>query len=422
MQHTLLWTMLLFGADVNESPLPVEPVPAFTHVTWTGWQPESDDGLVTPLRPILLTHAGDGSNRVFVPQQQGIIHVFANHDDEQETKIFLDISDRVSYRDKQNEQGLLGLAFPPDYKESGEFYVFYTVSDEENTNVVSRFRVTADDPDAADPDSEEILIRSPQPFWNHDGGTICFGPDGMLYMALGDGGAGNDPHNNAQNLQKLLGKILRVDVNHRDDGLNYAIPEDNPYVGMAAPGALPGKVTYLARPEIWASGLRNVWRMSFDRKTGSLWAADVGQNLWEEINLIVKGGNYGWNLREGLHPFSPNLKEKPAEFIDPVWEYHHEVGKSITGGVVYRGPGVKVLEGHYLYADYVTGKMWGLKLDEKKNVVTANRPIEMPAEPPLPVISFGEDEAGEVYFTTVSAKGQGIYKFAAKKPAQTKQK
>ena len=409
--HALLLLTTFFTADADQSPLPVKPVPAFTNLSWSGWQAESDDGKVAALRPILLTHAGDGSNRVFVPQQQGIIHVFENSDKPQTTKIFLDISDRVQYQDSANEQGLLGLAFSPNFKTNGEFYVYYTTQEQKLTNIVSRFKVSKTDPNVADPKSEEQLIRSTQPYWNHDGGTLCFGPDGMLYIALGDGGAGNDPHNNAQNLQTILGKILRIDVERREPGKAYVVPADNPFVERLAPGAVPGKLlSAIARPEIWAYGLRNVWRMSFDRKTGQLWAADVGQNVWEEIDLIEKGGNYGWNYREGLHQFSPNYKDKLPGLIDPIWEYNHDVGKSITGGVVYHGKSAPQLEGHYLYADYVSGKLWGLKYDEKAKKVTANRPVTMP-EPPLPIISFGEDEQGEVYFTIVAPNGKGIYKF-----------
>ncbi len=189
-------------------------------------------------------------------------------------------------------KGFLGLAFHPKFKQNGEFFVFYTRKTPKLTNVVSRFRVTKDDPNQADPASEEELLRFTKPFWNHDGGTICFGPDGYLYVFHGDGGSANDPYDNGQNLKTLLGKILRIDVNKKDDGKRYAVPKDNPFVDHKD-----------AAPEIWAYGLRNVWRMAFDRKTGQLWAADVGQNLYEEIDLITKGGNYGWNRREGLHPF-----------------------------------------------------------------------------------------------------------------------
>lgn len=414
MLPTALLLSSLFAAEIDESPLPVKPVIAFPELKWHGWEAESEDGKISPLRPILLTHAPGQPKNIYVPQQQGIIHVFENTEKAQETKIFLDISDRVFYQDNENEKGLLGLAFHPKFKENGEFFIYYTVKDEENTNVVSRFKVKEDDPNVGDPESEEVLLTNPQPFWNHDGGTICFGPDGMLYIALGDGGAGNDPHNNAQNLQKILGKILRIDVNRKDEGLAYGIPDDNPFVGIEAPGLAGGKKTPITKPEIWAYGLRNVWRMSFDRKTGALWAADVGQNVYEEINLITKGGNYGWNIREALHPFAPSFTEKPDSLIDPIWEYDHDTGKSITGGSVYRGKKVPALEGHYLYGDYVSGKLWALKYDEKAKKVVANRPIEMP-EPPLPIISFGEDAQGEVYFTIVSPKGDGIYKFVAGK-------
>jgi len=414
MLSTVLLMTGLFVADVDTSPLPVKPVVAFPELKWSGWQAESDDGKVAPLRPILLTYAPGEPKKLFVPQQQGIIHVFENTAKAQETKVFLDISDRVFYQDNENEKGLLGLAFHPKFKDNGQFFVYYTVKDEEHTNVISRFTVLKSDPTKGDPESEVVLIRSGQPFWNHDGGTICFGPDGMLYIALGDGGAGNDPHNNAQNLQKILGKILRIDVDNQDEGLEYAIPKDNPFVGIEAPGLAGGKKTPITRGEIWAYGLRNVWRMSFDRKTGTLWAGDVGQNMWEEINLITKGGNYGWNLREALHEFTPNYADKLPGLIAPIWEYDHDIGKSITGGSVYRGKAVPALEGHYLYGDYVTGKIWALKYDEKAKKVIANRPIPMP-EPPLPIISFGEDAAGEVYFTIVSPNGEGIYKFEAAK-------
>ncbi len=390
------------AAEVDTTPLPIESTVAFPNLEWTGWEPTSEEGLPTPLRPILLTHAGDGSNRIFVPTQQGVIHVFPNDEKAAATKVFLDISKKVVYKDKENEEGFLGLAFHPNYKKTGEFFVYYTTTDAPHTSVISRFQVSKNDADKADPNSEVELLRIPQPFWNHNGGTIAFGPDGYLYVGLGDGGAANDPHGHGQNLKTLLGSILRIDVDRKAEGKAYGIPRDNPFVNRED-----------AAPEIYAYGLRNVWRMSFDRETGAFWVADVGQNLWEEINIVTKGGNYGWNLREGLHPFPPDAKEpKRDDLIDPIWEYHHDIGKSITGGHVYRGRKVPELEGLYLYADYVSGKIWGLRYDAKAKKVTANHPLRSNN---IPVISFGEDEQGEVYYTVVAPNGKGIYRFQRSK-------
>jgi glucose/arabinose dehydrogenase len=287
-------------------------------------------------RPILLTHAGDGTNRLFVPSQLGTIYVFPNDPSASEAKVFLDISSRVVYEDKENEKGFLGMAFHPRYRENGEFFVYYTPTGtpKPHTIAVSRFRVSKDDPNKADPDSEERLLSVDHPFWNHKGGTIVFGPDGYLYIAIGDGGLANDPYRNGQNLKTLLGKILRIDVDKRDEGKAYAIPKDNPFVG-GADGA---------RPEIWAYGLRNPWRIAFDRQTGTLWCGDVGQDLWEEIDLIIKGGNYGWNVREGVHKFGVKGSAPRPDIIEPIWEYHHDVGKSITGGHVYRGRSCRSLK------------------------------------------------------------------------------
>ncbi|MBT4865571.1 MAG: hypothetical protein HON53_10740, partial [Planctomycetaceae bacterium] len=276
------------SAQVDKRPLPIGVRPAFANMKWTGWSPVSDSGKVTDIRPIVLTHAGDGSNRLFVAAQRGVIHVFPNKKGVKQTKIFLDVSKQVVYKDKQNEEGLLGFAFHPKYKENGHFFLYYTTTDAPLTSVVTRFTVSKTDPNRADPDSELEIMRVKQPYWNHNGGTIVFGPDGYLYIALGDGGAGKDPHGNGQNLKTLLGSILRIDVDHQHGDRNYSIPKDNPFVGKGD----------AARPEIYAYGLRNVWRMAFDNKTGTLWAGEVGQDLWEEIDLIVKGGNYGWNLRE----------------------------------------------------------------------------------------------------------------------------
>ena len=398
---TLAWLAHSAAADeIDTRPLPLTVKVAFPDVHWPGWKSPEESGISDPFRPILVTHAGDGSDRVFIPTQQGVIYVLPNDQHATTAKVFLDLSAKVSYREKQNEEGFLGLAFHPKYRENGQFFVYYTNQSRPRQNILARFHATKDDPNKADPASEEILITFDKPFWNHDGGTLVFGPDGYLYIAVGDGGLGNDPYKNGQNLSKLLGKLLRIDVDHKQGDRPYAIPADNPFVGVKD-----------ARGEIWAYGLRNVWRFAFDGDV--LWAGDVGQDAYEEIDLIVKGGNYGWNIREGLHPFirkgrkAPAVAEKPANVIDPIWEYDHNVGKSIIGGSVYRGKKIPELLGAYLYADYVSGKLWALRYDFDQKRVTANRPIPVAGNPA--VMSFGVDQDGEIYFTTASAKGQGVY-------------
>jgi len=351
-------------------------------------------------RPILVTGAGDGTNRLFVPSQLGTVYVLPPNDPNvEEPAVFLDISDRVVYEDKENEKGFLGMAFHPKYKQNGQFFVYYTPKGlKPHTVAVSRFRVSKNDPNKADPNSEERLLEVEHPFWNHKGGTIAFGPDGYLYIAIGDGGFRDDPKGNGQNLNTHLAKILRIDVDHADPGRKYAIPKDNPFAGQAD-----------KKGEIWAYGLRNPWRIAFDRATGTLWCADVGQDLWEEIDLITKGGNYGWRLREGVHRFGPNGSAPRKDLIEPIWEYHHDVGKSITGGFVYRGKRLPQLDGCYLYADYVTGKVWALKYDEAAKKVVANYTISGNVSP---IMTFGEDDQAEAYYTT---DGGLIYTLQEKK-------
>ena len=374
----------------------------FDQVEWTGWKALDAQDKPNPLRPIIVTHAGDGSGRLFVATQQGVIHSLPK-DGVGPTRVFADLTSKVRYLDKENEEGFLGMAFHPRFKENGEFFTYYTPNRQPRASVVSRFRVDPAQTTPADPALEEVLMEVSQPFWNHNGGTLAFGPDGKLYLALGDGGAADDPFEAGQRLDTLLGKILRVDVDKKDAGKNYAIPGDNPFVGRDG-----------ARGEIWALGLRNPWRMAFDRKTGALFAADVGQNLWEEINVVKKGGNYGWNLREGFKPFGSSKRKPPVEpLIAPIWEYDHQVGKSITGGFVYRGKAIPELVGKYLYADFVSGKVWALGYDQESGKVTGNHAIKSPM---LPVITFGEDEAGEAYLTIVSAEGKGIYQLVPGKP------
>jgi glucose/arabinose dehydrogenase len=382
---------------VDQTPLPVATEVAFPNLEWAGWSGETAAGKPNPLRPLVLTHANDKSGRVFVATQHGVIHVFSNSDSAKKTKVFLDVQSKVRYNDNSNEEGFLGLAFHPNYKKNGELFVFYTERTEGHNNVLSRFRVNKDDPDRADAASEEVLLRVSHKYWNHDGGTVIFGPDGYLYLALGDGGAANDPDGNGQKLDTLLGKIIRIDVNRGDGDRPYAIPSENPFVGRKD-----------ARPEIYAYGLRNVWRMAFDRTTNRLWAGDVGQNLYEEIDLVEKGHNYGWSVREGLHPFSAKGVGPKPGLVEPIWEYDHEVGKSITGGAVYRGSRLPELNGSYLYGDYVSCKIWALRYDERQKRVVANRPIR---DPNVPIMSFGEDDRGEMYLLTYSANGRGIFRF-----------
>ncbi len=347
-------------------------------------------------RPVVLTHAGDGSRRLFVGTQFGAIHVFPVDREVEETKLFLDIRSKVTYKEVENEEGLLGLAFHPQYERNGLFFIYYTTTDSPNTSVISRFRVSADDPDRADPTSEKEILRIPQVSWNHNGGTLEFGPDGYLYVGLGDGGRSRDPLGHGQNLATLHGSILRIDIDAPEGDKTYAIPPDNPFVDRTD-----------ARPEIWAYGLRNVWRMAFDRKTGQLWAADNGEDLWEEIDIIQRGGNYGWNLREGRHKFRSSGSGPRDDLIEPIWEYHHRVGMSIIGGCVYRGSRLPTLQGAYLYGDYVVGSLWALRYDAQQKRVTENRAIQGTG---LPVMTFGEDETGEVYVTTMLSGGV-IYRF-----------
>jgi glucose/arabinose dehydrogenase len=391
--------------QVDTRPLNIQVVQAFPNLHWPDDLTGVSEGLVKEVRPLVITGAGDGTNRVFVATQPGTIHVFKNDQAVNEMTTFLDLRGRLHYRvPQENEEGFLGLAFHPRYKENGEFFVYYTndyKDEKDRKSIISRFRVSKDDPNRADPNSEEILLEIFQPFWNHNGGTIVFGPDGYLYVGLGDGGKENDPFRNGQNLGTLLGKILRIDVDHHDQGRRYAIPKDNPFASQKD-----------ARGEIWAWGIRNVWRIAFDRQTGDLWAGDVGQDTWEEIDIITRGGNYGWNLREGRHKFTAegNKGSDPRpDLIEPIWEYHHDIGKSITGGNVYRGKGVPELDGAYLYADWVAGTVWALWFDKQSQRVTANRAIVPKG---APVMSFGEDDAGETYYATQQG---GLFKFARPK-------
>ncbi len=348
-------------------------------------------------RPVALAHAGDGSGWLFVVQQSGEIIIL---DGTQKLATpFLDLSSVV---DCCGERGLLGLAFHPDYGTNGEFFVNYTTDDGQLETVVARYTVSAD-PEVADAGSEEVLLRFDQPAQNHNGGQLAFGPDGFLYVATGDGGGGGDPLESGQDLGTLLGKVLRIDVDSTDPGLPYAIPPSNPFVGV------PG-----ARPEIWAYGLRNPWRFSFDRTTGDLWIGDVGQNLWEEIDLqpaaSAGGENYGWDCREGAHPYDDPNGDGNADcpaggFVDPVLEYAQEDGRcSVTAGYRYRGAAEPRLGGVFLYADFCTGEVFGTV--PRCDGAWESRVL---LDAPFNVTAFGEDESGEVYLTEFAGTDSKVH-------------
>jgi glucose/arabinose dehydrogenase len=330
--------------------------------------------------PIGLANARDGSERLFVIEQAGRIRVLENR--ELLDNVFLDIREKISCC---GERGLLGLAFHPQYDVNGYFYVNYT--DLNGDTVISRFEVS-EDRAKADPASELQLLFIEQPFGNHNGGGMAFGSDGYLYLALGDGGSGGDPMGNAQNTNSLLGKLLRIDVNQP---AGYSVPRDNPFTDGG--GA----------PEVWAFGLRNPWRFSFDRLTGDLYIGDVGQGSWEEIDYLPAGhpggANFGWNYREGSQPYLTVSIPSDLSLIDPVSEYGRDQGFSVIGGLVYRGEQLPELNGIYLYGDYGSGFIWGLYRDAEGS--WHNRIL---FETSSSITSFGEDENGELYYVSQSGE------------------
>jgi glucose/arabinose dehydrogenase len=336
--------------------------------------------------PVGIYNAGDGSNRLFVVEQRGLIRVFNNSRDTSVANVFLDISDQVLFG---GEQGLLGLAFHPNFRDNGYFYVDY-VADNPRRTVVARYSLKPDNPDEADKNSEMILLEVEQPFTNHKGGQISFGPDDYLYIALGDGGSGGDPFGNGQNRSALLGKILRIDVDSTSGGLNYNIPSDNPFTGNGQG----------YREEIYAYGFRNPWQFSFDSETGWLWTGDVGQDRIEEIDIVEKGRNYGWNIMEGSLCFNPLADCNQTGLELPVWQYGHDLGIAVTGGFVYRGSKLTELIGAYIYGDYGSGRIWALRHSE-------NSTNEEIIDTDLLIPSFGVDEANELYICAFDGR---IYK------------
>ena len=349
----------------TETPIPTNPVESITLA------PIIEGAF---LQPLYLTHAGD--ERLFIVEQSGKIRII--QDGTLLDTPFLDIRDRAG--STQLEQGLLGLAFHPDYADSGVFFVNYT--NLAGDTHISRFTVDPNDPNRADHESETVLLSYKHPYPNHNGGQVAFGPDGYLYIGVGDGGSANDPLNSGQDPGTLLGTILRLDVDQLDD--SYRIPRTNPFIEDEN-----------RLNEIWAWGLRNPWRFSFDRVSGDLFIADVGQNLWEEVHFqeaeSAGGENYGWNIMEGSHCFASDPCDSTG-LERPIFEYPHQEGCSITGGYVYRGLQYPELYGNYLVADYCQGTIWRLFPEDSGSWSSA-----VVYDSNYVISSFGEDAAGELY-------------------------
>lgn len=347
--------------------------------------------------PVGMASPKDGTNRLFIIEQGGKIRIVKNG---MLLSIpFLNISDKLDGLNiAYSEKGLLGMTFHPDYKTNGRFFVYYSApikqKNSDHKSVLAQYKVSTSNPDVADT-KEEVIMEILQPESNHNGGCLAFGLDGFLYIGVGDGGGAGDKHGtigNGQNLNTLLGKILRIDV---DSKKPYAVPPDNPFTGRSN-----------AKPEIYAYGLRNPWRFSFDRVSGKLFCADVGQDAWEEINLIEKGKNYGWRIMEGKHCYNPNTNCNTSGLALPIDEYNHDTGISVCGGYMYRGKMYPSLHGNYFFADW-SGKVFYLKQQGdgswKRGEVIAddNRTNDMGSK----INSMGEDENGEIYFITQNLFG-----------------
>ncbi len=362
------------------------PIFLFSAASWGAVTIKAEPVVTGLSSPVDITHAGDGSGRLFITLQGGRVVIFDGV--QILSPPFLDINSLVS---SGGERGLLGAAFHPNYVGNGFFYVSYT--DTAGDSVIARYSVSLD-PNRADPTSGVILLTIPQPFSNHNGGQLHFGPDGYLYIGIGDGGSGGDPQNNGQDLGTLLGKILRIDV---DFGFPFTVPPDNPFVGVVG-----------AREEIWSFGLRNPWRFSFDRLTGDMFIGDVGQNSWEEVDFqpanSTGGENYGWRLMEGNSCFNPAINCNNGTLTLPILVYDHSVGCSVTGGYLYRGSKNPNLNGLYLYGDFCSGLIWGAQED---GLGGWNTTVLLDTN--FSISTFGEDESGEIYFAHLSATDGTIY-------------
>ncbi len=362
-------------------------------------------------RPVALAYPNDGKNLLFVVEQHvGKIQSFVNDKTTSEKQEFLHLPDPMN---KGNEEGLLGLAFHPKYADNGEFFVYYSahdIVDEKHfrRSVVSRFKVSKDDPRKADPTSEQRIWESAKdPFENHNGGCIAFGPDGYLYISLGDSGAADDPLMTGQNPKDWFASILRIDVDHASDNKAYGIPKDNPKLRDP-------KFADWA-PEVYAIGLRNVWKFTFDKENGTLWAGDVGQNKFEMVHIVENGGNYGWSINEAFHPFTKSRQpaNKASKISKPIVEYPHgknddpsrtDYGQSITGGYVYRGTALPDLVGTYVYGDFQTGRIWGVREKDGKAVASAELIDVKKSKPTLAIAAFGEDPKGDLFVLSFDGK------------------
>jgi glucose/arabinose dehydrogenase len=382
MSFALLLAMFLAcKTDQNTPATPTTPVvPTNPNATWRVVDAFANLSFTNPIE---LLHAGDGSNRVFVLEQRGVVRVFANNPNVTQNDIFIDISSRVA---SGGETGLLGMAFHPNFNTNGQIFLHYTRrTNGQLQSVISRF---SSNRTVGDPASEQVLLAYNQPFANHNAGSILFGRDGFLYITTGDGGSGGDPQNNSQNLGNLLGKILRIDVNRAEGGLAYGIPADNPFRNQAN-----------ARAEIFAYGLRNPWKLTADRSNGRMWIADVGQNNREEIDILERGANYGWRVAEGRECYNPANNCNRAGLTEPIFDYGTSEGRSITGGYVYRGRKLPNLAGRYVYGDYVSGNIWSLDYNETSRTATNATLTRLIGS----LSSFGEDEAGELYLLNYQA-------------------
>lgn len=336
------------------------------------------------VRPVALLQAPEDDSRWYAVEQDGQVKIFANTPSVAAVSVFVDISSQVD--SGPNEAGLLGMAFHPNFANNGEVFLSYTVSGSPLVSIVSRF-LSTDGGLTLDRGSEEVVLQINQDSTNHNGGQLSFGPDGYLYLGSGDGGGGGDPLDRAQDTTNMLGAILRIDV---DTATPYSIPDGNPFSANENCAADHSSETDC--PEIYAWGLRNPWRWSFDRDVGDLWVGDVGQGAWEEINKVAVGENYGWNIREGAHCFPPGSSCSVTGLIDPVAEYDRSEGVSVTGGYVYRGQAIEQLQGVYVFGDFGSGTIWGL-FDDGSGGYTR----ELLLSTAFGISSFAEGNDGEIY-------------------------